>query len=589
MADNVMLEKALELIKDNNFQEAKEILTEIISQEPDNFEAIRSLGLCNVNLNILDEALVNFQKCIDNNPEDALSWYYKGTILELKNDLINAKQCFLQVIVLREDYVDAYKSLAVIYLKMQQNDKVIEMSEKLLELANEDYQAFYITGIANMGIKNYTRAIELFEKAIEINPNHAVLYNNLGTALMSLQNITGAVDAFLKAIEIEPETPVSYYNAGVCFQIKEKHKGAFEFFKKAYELNPSNFHLNALATAAFNAQMWEEAIKYYNALISANPEKQNYQYNLACAYQAIREYSKAISLLENLNIINTKTTQIAEKLAEVYIESDNLEAAKSIYANIMNKGKVSSEIYYQYAMLCAKTNDMDKAENILKKVLLLEPNNSNAHKDLGIIYLSKRLFDYAKDEFMAAYELEPNNKTIIFELANYWHLMSNHTEAQKYYDLLIESKEIEPSMYLPIGMNFIALNNLDKATEILTEALKYNPQNVEVLHNLAKIYYITKDFTVSKQLLEDAYFVSPTPETANSLASVNFELEEYEEANKLYLQINQSYPNNVSNLINIAKCQMRLKNNEKAKEFLEEALKCFPESEEAQELLESVK
>ena len=583
------LETALDLIKDNNFQQAKETLTEILASDPNNIEAVRSLGLCNVNLNLLDEAKTNFEKCIATNPEDALAWYYYGTILEIKNDLIGAKNSFLKVLELREDYTDAYKSLAVIYLKTQENEKVLEFSDRLLELASEDYQAFYITGIANMSLKNFDRAIELFQKAIEINPEHAVLYNNLGTALMSIQKIDEAIEAFSKAIETEPETPVSYYNCGVCYQVKERHNDAFNFFKRAYELSPTAFHLNSLATAAFNAQMWDESIKYYNALIAANPEKQNYQYNLACAYQAIKEYPKAISLLENLNIINTKTTQIAEKLAEIYVESNNLEAAKSIYANLMNKGKVSPEIYYQYAMLCAKTDDMDKAELILKKVLLLDNNNAQAHKDLGIIYLSKRLFDYAKEEFLAAYSINPDDKVITFELGNYWQLMSNNTEAQKYYDILLKSEEIEPSMYLPIGMNFIALNKLDKATEVLTTALSKNPQNTEIIHNLAKIYFIKKDYKIAKELLEDSYFIEPSADTANSLAAVYFELGEYDEANKLYQKIDQIYPNKISNLINIGRCFIHSGNNEKAKEYLDKALEYFPDSEEAKELLENIK
>ena len=492
MEYNNKLENALELIKDAKYDEAKILLTEITEAEPENTEAIRSMGLCNVNLNVLDEALSNFKHCIEKNPEDALALYYYGTILEMRNDLVGAKESFLKVIELREDYADAYKSLSVIYLKLQENEKIIEFSEKLLSLAPDDYQAYYITGIANMALKRYDNAIELFQRAIEFNPIHAVLYNNLGTAYMSIQSIDQAIEAFEKAVELEPDAPVSFYNLGVCNQIKEKHTEAYSFFKKAYELSPTSFHLSSLATSAFNAKMWDESIKYYNALIAANPEKQNFQYNLACAYQAVKDYPKAISILENLNIINTKTTQIAEKLAEIYIESNNLEAAKSIYSNLMNKGKVSPEIYYQYAMLCAKTDDMDKAENILKKVLLLEPKNAIAHKDLGVIYLAKRLFDYAKDELLKAYELDPENPIIIFELGNYWNLMSNNQEAQVYYDKLITKNQLDSQMYLPIGINLIALNDFDRAKTILTESLSKNPQNTQVLHNLAKIYFLEK-------------------------------------------------------------------------------------------------
>ena len=61
---------------------------------------------------------------------------------------------------------------------------------------------------------------------------------------------------------------------------------------------------------------------------------------------------------------------------------------------------------------------MDKAEKILKKVVELNPDFALAHKDLGVLYLSKRLFDYAKDEFDTALKLAPENFDIVYEYAN---------------------------------------------------------------------------------------------------------------------------------------------------------------------------
>ena len=45
---------------------------------------------------------------------------------------------------------------------------------------------------------------------------------------------------------------------------------------------------------------------------------------------------------------------------------------------------------------------------MLKKVIRMNPEIAKAHKDLGIIYLNKRLFDYAEDEFKTALNLAPN-------------------------------------------------------------------------------------------------------------------------------------------------------------------------------------
>lgn len=83
--------------------------------------------------------------------------------------------------------------------------------------------------------------------------------------------------------------------------------------------------------------------------------------------------------------------------------------AKNTYTNLIRLGKIPADVYYRYAILCMKTDDKDKAETIFKKVIQLDPKNPYAHKDLGVVYLSQRLFDYAKDEFETAYKMAPED------------------------------------------------------------------------------------------------------------------------------------------------------------------------------------
>ena len=43
------------------------------------------------------------------------------------------------------------------------------------------------------------------------------------------------------------------------------------------------------------------------------------------------------------------------------------------------------------------------------------------------------MFEYAKDEFEKAYELDPENKDIIFEYANYLHATGDYVKADEMY------------------------------------------------------------------------------------------------------------------------------------------------------------
>ena len=59
--------------------------------------------------------------------------------------------------MLREDYKEAYKNLALVHLKLKNNDTAREFAKKALELDSEDYQIPYIIGTAYTAKKEYEK------------------------------------------------------------------------------------------------------------------------------------------------------------------------------------------------------------------------------------------------------------------------------------------------------------------------------------------------------------------------------------------------------------------------------------------------
>ena len=58
-----------------------------------------------------------------------------------------------KVIELRPKYIDAYKALGVLYLKMGRFDELVETIKQAIEIEKDDYQLFYIISSALMAKK----------------------------------------------------------------------------------------------------------------------------------------------------------------------------------------------------------------------------------------------------------------------------------------------------------------------------------------------------------------------------------------------------------------------------------------------------
>lgn len=403
---------------------------------------------------------------------------------------------------------------------------------------------------------------------------------------MATGNTEGALDCYKKALELSPESPMSYYNIGSVYQIQQKHSEACTYFKKAVELDEEDESFKvAYAMSLVKSNNFQEAADIYKKLLVSHPEKDNYKYNLVTCYEAMGEIDTAISMLERMVFVNQKFVLPAQKLANLYIKTNQLTKAKDIYDNILLKNGANAETLHQYAILSSSLLDTDTAERILKKVIRMNPKLASAHKDLAVIYLNKRLFDYAEDEFKTAMQLQPNDFEILFEYGNFLYSISKNTEAERYYR---EALEIEPHNVLALtfmALNKLVLNQLDEAKEYIMKALKIEHHHEYILFCAGRIMYARKEYEEAKRYLVKAVELNPDVETQNTLALTYYELEDYQCAINIFKNLLEKFPANISVLMSLAKCYEKEKENDKALEYLEEVVKILPEDEDAHEMI----
>ena len=166
--------------------------------------------------------------------------------------------------------------------------------------------------------------------------------------------------------------------------------------------------------------------------------------------------------------------------------------------------------------------------------------------------------------------------------------MGDFVPAKRFYNKLLKLENIPVYMLTGISKNYININNLKKAKEILTRAIAIEPQNVEVLYQLGQIYLKEGNLQNARQLVEDAYTLAPNSEVANLLAQIYMAQGEFEPAYGFFNLINLMVPNNTAVLFNMAKCKIGVNDYKTAKEHIDTILSILPEHEDAQNLLKEI-
>ena len=581
-----MLEEINDLIGKKEFDKAKELLEPALKADPENVELLKLSGLVASNDEDWQKARSNFETVVKFKPEDATSWFYLASAYDRLGDFVSAKNAYIKVIDLRSGYTEAYKSLCVILMKMNEPENAIKYAVMANAIEPDDYIFHFVIGTAYMKLKEFQKSIEPFKRALDKEPDNIGTLNSLGTAYMAVGNSEDAIKCYKRALELRPNSPMAYYNIGSAYQIQQNHEEACIYLEKACELDDEDeVFKTALAMSKTKLGCYEEASKIYKSLLLQHPEKENYKYNLVTCFEAMGDLQTAIKMLESMVYVNQKFILPAQKLASLYIKTNQLNKAKEIYDNILLKGKVSAETFHQYAILSSSLCDTDTAERMLKKVIKMNPDIAKAHKDLGIIYLNKRLFDYAEDEFKIAMQLQPNDFEIIFEYANFLYSISKNTEAERYYQ---EALDISPDNVLALtfmALNKLILNQLDEAKAYIEHALKVNPHHEYIQFCAGRIFYARKEYDEAKHYLIHAVEQNPDIETQNTLALTYYELEEYQSAINIFENLLAKKPENISVLMSLAKCYAGLKDNDKALEYLDKLVTIFPEDEEAHEMI----
>lgn len=121
------------------------------------------------------------------------------------------------------------------------------------------------------------------------------------------------------------------------------------------------------------------------------------------------------------------------------------------------------------------------------EVLSLDKTNFEAYHLLGAIYLALKDYEHAKEIFSFLIKFNEKDDRALSGLGLVASSLGNLKEAEE--DLLasINYNHNKPSYYLDLARVYQALDQTDKALNCCQEALKLEPKNPKILHNLLQI------------------------------------------------------------------------------------------------------
>jgi tetratricopeptide (TPR) repeat protein len=184
------------------------------------------------------EALKNFDRALEVNPKDGLSYAGKSLIFLWLGEREKALESSKRAVRLSPDNEVTLVNLAYVYIELGMIDEAIAELKRLVSAKPRSWQGYYNLGYAYVVKNNYSEAANAFEAAARVKPDSAGILNNQGWCLWKLGKYAEASHIFERALAVDPQFKDALFNLGLIYKASGRYEEAKTKLDELFRITP---------------------------------------------------------------------------------------------------------------------------------------------------------------------------------------------------------------------------------------------------------------------------------------------------------------------------------------------------------------
>ena len=333
-------------------------------------------------------------------------------------------------------------------------------------------------------------------------------------------------DRYYTAIlKVQPNHPDANHNMGVLSVGIGKSEIALPFFKKALESKPNII------------QFW---LSYIDVLIKLDK---------------LDEARSALSQAKSKNLSKGQFSRLKERIDKYFYNAgrlldppqDKLQSLINLYNQKQNEMvlKKASELLLEFPRsvtllnIVGATNqrlgNLEKAKESFIKAIELYPNNAQTYNNLGNVFKDQKNFSEAIIAYENAISIKPNYVRSHYNIGTVFKRQGKLDKALENYDRAISIKPDYTEAILAKGKVFEDQGKLEEAIEVYKKVISINPNFVSAYINMGNAFKEQSNFEAAIKAYYSALSIDPNFSDAYyNLGNVLGELGKLEEAIEAY-------------------------------------------------------
>ncbi len=184
-----------------------------------------------------DDAIFNFQKALELNPNDATEYKNLGLAYSQKGDTTVAMDYLNKAIESDSTLASAYYNRGTLNYTDDSSGKVknklaLADYNRSIELDSTQFDAYYSRGLVYTQLKDFNKALADFTRAIALNPDNYETYVKRGNTYSLKTEYVLALGDYDKALDIKPFSSQIYIKKAEVYMEMGQKNDAIEEYKK---------------------------------------------------------------------------------------------------------------------------------------------------------------------------------------------------------------------------------------------------------------------------------------------------------------------------------------------------------------------
>ena len=470
------VEKKLPILylKMNSAEKAVNLLLENLKKTPGDSAQRSLLARIYIQQKKEAEAIEQYQKIISDEPENGQALLRMGILLTQTGELERAGDYFNKLLTLDQETYFSRLYLARIADRLGQGSEAEKQYRAALDL---NYSADLVYEIAEFLLKqkHYENVIALMRELLLQDDTDERARFTIVQALLALDREEEAVAelGLAKEVSSNPEK-ISLLLSRLHMRNGDNGK-AIENLKSVLEVreNPEARYL--LAALYMEAEQWTDALEMLAAIKPADEEFEDSVVLQTRIYHQISEIEKGLELLIGyLEIPETQRELFYILASSLYQENNQPERATEILATGIRKFPESEKLLFEYGLQLERTDQLEAAIKAMELIVELNPDHAEALNFIGYSWAdTDRYLEKALAYIERAMELTPGNGYIQDSLGWVHFKLGNLEIARDELRAALELVPDDPHIYDHLGDVYRSLDMVDKALEAYRTALQY--------------------------------------------------------------------------------------------------------------------